>query len=368
MKHEFPAFNIRKLWKIGVSAAVICATVAGISIYACAARQPGMTQAAMQAQIDAAVPGIICWGDSITQGEAWNGGLGYPEMLETIIDQQVIEPLRQQTGYKGLHGPQVLNMGVSTETSLEIAGRDGAIPFLVNADFVIPAGTEPVAVSFCSAERGAVTKPLRVGDAGVNDVTIAGVTGKLLRYFDTAADTSRYQFRRNTPGAAVIVRAGEPIYTYAATHYGNYIMIILMGVNGDYTDINDLILQYQMMINPQTQEHDRYIAAELPRAFENGYDTNMHRILSEEAAMQAYFGEHYISVRQFLNQNGLAMLGLTPTAEDTQRIATGQIPSSIMKEDKVHLLQTGYYEMAVMFYGKMDSLGYFDGIKALRTN
>ena len=63
------------------------------------------------------IPGIVCYGDSLTYGSGGEG-VSYPSVLE--------ECLRKNRIYI-----PVVNMGIGGENTVTIAGRAGAIPFRV---------------------------------------------------------------------------------------------------------------------------------------------------------------------------------------------------------------------------------------------
>ncbi len=77
-----------------------------------------------QQKIDSALPGIICWGDSISFGECGEG-VTYPDELKKIIDRELIDPVRIRSGIDSLKTPDVLNMGIDSERTLDIAVRQG---------------------------------------------------------------------------------------------------------------------------------------------------------------------------------------------------------------------------------------------------
>ena len=60
------------------------------------------------------LPGIICWGDSLTYGEEGDG-VSFPQVLRERIAAELLEI-------------PVINMGASGEDSITIAGRGGGIP------------------------------------------------------------------------------------------------------------------------------------------------------------------------------------------------------------------------------------------------
>ena len=79
------------------------------------------------------IPGIVCWGDSLTYGSGGNG-TSYPSVLE--------ECLRNERMYI-----PVVNMGIGGENTVTIAGRAGAVPFRLK-EFTIPTESIPVEIFF----------------------------------------------------------------------------------------------------------------------------------------------------------------------------------------------------------------------------
>lgn len=79
-----------------------------------------------------AVPGIVCWGDSLTYGYGGNGE-SYPGTLQRLIDERLIS------------GIPVVNNGVCVEQTYTIMARAGVWPMMVDS-FVMPSGITPVEI------------------------------------------------------------------------------------------------------------------------------------------------------------------------------------------------------------------------------
>ncbi len=318
----------------------------------------GLSAAQAQQKISASLPGIVCWGDSITEGYE-GGGSTWPLRVSKRMEAELMAPLRESLQYPGLIAPPVINMGIAGETTLEIAGRNGAIPYLVDERVTIPGGRgSRVDISFSSAYKGEMVQPLELGDAGIRFVVINGVRGRLLRWWDRPSWRSRYIFERSEPGAAVTIEPGTPIMTEACAQYGDYVMVIMMGANGGYDSSEELVLQYQAMLQHQSIEKDRYVVVGMPLI-----DADLAKWRRDEAAMKKAFGEHYVSYREWLIENGLQRAGITPTAADKERMKKGLIPLALLQPDEIHFTGTGYSLLGDMVYEKMDELGYFDGLK-----
>ena len=330
------------------------------------------TQADWQALIDETMPGFDCWGDSITEGFLGDG-VTYPATLAGLMEERLFDPIRESSGFSGLTAPPVRNMGVCTETTAEITGRRGAVPFSVMEAFEIPADQTPVDFWFWSSDHGQVTKPLRHGDGtyggnGINPVTIAGVEGELIRYFDVEMDSSRYQFKRAKAGEPVSVNPGEYVFTDASGKYGEDFAVVLMGANGGYEDPANLVDHFGRMAGMQKNEH--YLLLGMGhRPEDNG------RLSKEETeSLSETFGDHFISLQEWMAENGIEYAnryieaGITPTAEDEKRMEQGITPASLLNEDDLHYTPVGYQVIAYLVYDEMDARGYFDDLKALAGN
>ena len=76
-----------------------------------------------------------------------------------------------------------------------------------------------------------------------------------------------------------------------------------------------------------------------------------------EDSLQQTFNKHFINLRGYLVKSGLADGGLTPTQEDKDSIAKGQVPPQLLT-DGTHFTSVGYNEIATLVYNKMQELGY----------
>ena len=122
------------------------------------------------------LPGIVCWGDSLTYGacESCMQPHPYANRIQVLLSQNVFA----QAGIDGqrLYCPPVVNMGVGGETTATILGRNGSIPFVVASDFVISKYCSAVPVEIIS-EEGRKVAPLLQDDGsrGLKWVKINGV-------------------------------------------------------------------------------------------------------------------------------------------------------------------------------------------------
>lgn len=195
------------------------------------------------------IPGIVCWGDSLTAG-AGGDGTSYPSVLQGLIKQNIYEI-------------PVINMGVGGEDTNTILGRSGVAPFVANA-FTIPSDLSEVNILLKSS-NGRGVFPLRQNgtnnsDGGVNPVTIDGIEGTIsIEQASSASKEFKYYFKRSSEDKTTSVPDGTPVITKATNLYNDYINIIFMGQNGGWTNPDDLISQQKLLISKLGKNKDKYL-------------------------------------------------------------------------------------------------------------
>lgn len=282
------------------------------------------------------VPGIICWGDSLTYGH--NGErVSYPAVLE--------ERLKENIG-----DIPVVNMGACGEDSVTIAGRSGGIPYVTAEAVTIPAGTEAVEVPIRSSS-GKEVSPSLYTDVGINKCTIAGVSGTL-SIQKVGKKGSKYFFTRNEAGKEVNVPAGIGIRTEASQNYKDYLSIVFIGTNGGYDSLEELIAQQDAIISSRIANTEKYLIVGITYGSAEG-------MADYDNAMYERYGEKYFCLRSYLSVFGMSDAGLAPTEEDMQCMLMGMVPESL-RSDEVHFSPKGYEVVGNAIYEKLVSLGYFE--------
>ena len=303
-----------------------------------------------RAAFDEYLPGIVCWGDSLTVG-AGGDGVTYPDVLASLIEEDLGTPV------------DVVNMGVGGETSPTIVARSGTIPFRVQ-QFTIPADTTPVPIKIFSDLHKRVL-PLIQGDGGVNPVTIGGVEGEITVKLSTVVEWSEYYFTRSEPGDEVLIERGTEIVTYSADKWRDYVNVVFIGTNGDFRNAEELIEQERAILERSERNGERYVIVGLYKLNSYQVNTPHDKAYYDEldAAMKAEFGDRFIDLRGYLMTGGLADAGITPTDEDRAAIADGRVPPSLMVDDLLHLNATGYKLAGQIIFDRMNELGYFDEVR-----
>lgn len=318
------------------------------------------------------VPGIVCWGDSLTLGAS--GSVSYPYVLQKYIDTYICDiydfhsTIENAEDYSRLKWTDykvsipVVNMGAGPEDTYTILGRAGVIPYVTTEDMTVPAGTEPVPIRFAS-QTGTTVTPLTGGSAGVNSVNIDGITGELA--IDTSVinydGTTSYKFTRSEAGSESVIPAGTVIRTAATDEYRDYIHVVCVGTYGSYDNADDLVRQTKELLARQTKNADRYIVLGLCSV--NGYTASSYKLDAIDTAMMQAFGNRYINVRKYLCGDGFADAGISKTYEDTIAVSSDAVPPSFLTSSGgVELNGKADKLIGKLVFKRMESLGYFDEI------
>ena len=321
------------------------------------------------------MPGVVCWGDSLTTGSS--GNVSYPHTLQKYLDVYIsgIYDLRYSLdSVEGLSNMDwddykisipVINMGAGREDASTILGRSGVVPFVVSANFTIPADAVSVPVGIVSADGKSVT-PLIAGDGGVNPVTIAGVQGTLTRNASTMEwNQYIYQFTRLEPGQEVVVEKGTEIVTAASGAYQDYIHIVWLGTYGMFSNPDKLVSDTKLLLQRQNINTDRYLVIG-PCTYNGSWATaaSSYTMDSIDSAMLQAFGDRYINLRKYLMEDGLRDAGLAASTQDKQNIANGNVPGSFRSNASGADLNGVAYELlGKLVYERMERLGYMDEIR-----
>lgn len=320
------------------------------------------------------LPGIVCWGDSLTAGSS--GNVSYPLTLQKYINAYLcdIYDLRYSVdnpeSYARVNWEDykisipVVNLGAGQEDSTTILGRSGVVPYVVASDLVIPAGTESVPVSIMS-ENGKTVAPLTAGNAGVNPVTIAGVEGTLTRTANAQGWSQySYQFTRLEEGAETPVAKGTEIVTACTEEYRDYVHIVWLGTYGEFTNPETLVAETEALLSRQTENSDRYLVIG-PCTYKGSWDPlQTYSMDAIDSAMLQAFGNRYINLRKYLIEDGLRDAGITATKNDTTNISQGKVPDSFRSNaGGADLNGVAYELLGKLVYERMELLGYFDEVR-----
>lgn len=304
--------------------------------------------------LDQYLPGIVCWGDSLTAGYGGEG-VSYPSTLSKLVNENIIDVL--DISYL-LEAPEVVNLGVNAESSITIAGRAGGIPYVTAEDIVIPSQVLPVELPFLS-EDGKEVLPNGVGYSGLDNITISGISGNIGMESDAESGKRKYYFTRIEAGEEVKVPKGTEIQTYGSTHFLDFFPVIFIGINDG---IKELIKSQKAIINHYQKNKENYIIIGIP----NGTAEERADL---EAAMIDEYGDKYINLREYMSLSGIddankqLDAGIKITEHDKEMMAEGKVPASLLIEDEFHFNAYGYELIGELVYNRMNQLGYFDKVR-----
>ena len=306
-------------------------------------------------------PSIVVWGDSISSAnKAW---IEWPARLQTKL---------------GTSDYLVKNEALAGEWSTSTTARQGGYAMTVGA-FTIPADTTATEITISTITmKGTETfTPTSAGPifscgGTFNPCTISGVSGVITK------DSSKYYFTRLESGSAVSVTSGASVTSNKDTAFnasGNVMLFYLNG-NAGWDDDADKLLE--MCQNAVDHFEDlggtKYIIAG-PAA--NVILTNSRikpEVLEFEGKAATAFGSHWLNLREYEIQNGLTENNLTASALDTERMAQGLVPASLVGggsttdivmyngttvTDQNHPNVYGANTIMLAFYNKGKALGYW---------
>lgn len=287
---------------------------------------------------------VACIGDSLTYGYgASPGSTDYPTVLTKLC------------------GKTVYNLGVSGESTDEILARQGGFPAIINP-VNIPTETNTVEITFSSNINIGSNNTVLLRKASnnlVNPVVIDGVEGNI------SASNNKYYFTRLEDGTAHEIKHPQYVITKEMREHKDDIQIIFMGTNGGWmitaddaeTRIKKLTSQIDMMIDYNTSK--KYIII----GMHYFYSWVLYNGLTKEQlenAMLLKYGNHYINLRKYMIEYGLADAGLTATEADTEAINNGNVPPSLLYSDGVHGNAYFYNILANLVNKKGIELGYWN--------
>lgn len=219
---------------------------------------------------------IVTWGDSLTAMGGWTSKL------------------------EELTGLTVYNAGTGGESSTTIMARQGADVMQIN-NLTIPANGSVLIRSRQDSGGGiptefgnTVTPLLQGGLSHVNPVKIGDIEGTLAWTGENHADMDgTWTFTRSEDGDAVVIDRPTAIRTnYDRNRNEPYLMVIFMGQNGGYSDLDDLVRQHRLMIEHANAEHVIVLGLSSGTAAQRA---------DYEERMRKEFGRYFISLREYLS-------------------------------------------------------------------
>lgn len=278
---------------------------------------------------------ITCYGDSVTEGMSVAKGSKYPDVLQQLLGSNYT----------------VQNAGDGGEKTYGIMARQGAVKLYTANDLCFVSGNARVSLA-SGTGHGLVMKDGTAvqwhdpfgRDVRVSKVTINGAEYELeFNNFKWASPCTCDTFlkRSNTKKVLEIPAGSEVVLEVAQTSKSNYCDIYLMGFNGTWTGVDDLIGQYRQMVT--YRGNDRYLVI-IPN-WNPGWTEQM------TAAFKTAFGDHALDLIAWCANGGTEKAGVTLTTADKSAMRNDMLPWSAKlsgreNENDVHLSATGYKLLA----------------------
>lgn len=272
---------------------------------------------------------IDCYGDSLMNGVG-----------DTNRTYAIYNYLKTKLGEKY----NVRNLGVGGESSRTIASRQGGLCVMIN-NITIPKDGSSVIIGNSTdglyADDGEKVYPWIQGYGGSRPLYINGIECDL--YYNSYNDKLyRINFKTQQETDMVINRP-TPILTDNMVNHRNKILIIWIGQNGGYIDVDDWINQIKKMID--YNGNNKYIV--LGRTSQGNND------ISVETRFFKEFGRHYINLRKYLTEYGLSDANIIATDDDNTDISEGRVPRSLrLSSTDVHFNSSGQKVISELVYKK----------------
>lgn len=291
----------------------------------------------------------------ITDGTAWPV---LPNTRLTTWGDSLTADSRGISASAAYLGQVGLNRGASGYAAADIAIRQGGLTVYFNAvDNQIPASGS-VALTLVNSP----TTGYRTGSIITFSGSLVGVAGTL-----TKAANETWSFIRTNSGSTV---ACPPVTAFVCLTNNNPadggdtendIQSIWIGRNnvGSATFQSDVVNNVARMAAYIKPLYKRYVVISITNGTTEGIGTtNYNNIIACNQQLALIYQGLYYDLRSDFIQNGLATVGITPTADDIAAIADDRPPPSLMS-DSIHPNANGYNAQKILFANYLTSKGCF---------
>ena len=275
---------------------------------------------------------IMCRGDSLTAGAgAGESQYKYTSVLQNLIKSNTI----------------VSYFAVGGESAEKIAARMGAIPIVLNP-FTLPGDASRVEVTVKDwCDRNLVF----YGNAGINPCYVNNIECTF------EVDSGKRYIKRNFSGESKTFDRPVELITRDYREFRNCIAVIWIGTNNSKDSAEFIIEMQNLMVkNLQT---DRFIIVGL--TCQN--DQYRSDVAEVNKKMAKEWGNRFLNIYDYILEYGLVDENLTPTQADSEAIAKGEMPPSLIYQDdgyNVHFNRYGYDIVGKQLYKKGVDLGYWE--------
>lgn len=265
---------------------------------------------------------ISCWSDSFGVTPDSDTIAAYPN---------VVSSLAKRTVY---------NISVPEDSMEMIAARQGAIP-MVTAPFMIPGEIKPVEIVLNSIDGTSLT-PHFSYNGGFNPCTINGIEG-IVSYID-----DKLYFTRTSSGSDVIVSIPTPVITRAMTERTKDITVFFIGSDPIFDNVQKTVDTYQKMVAALGDNTSFLIVSPI-----HGDTAKLDAI---DSAMTQYFGDKYLSLRQYLVTDAPEEYNLEINADSDLALSQGILPKAYYISGGGYFTTTISYIVGQQIYDRLNLL------------
>ena len=269
---------------------------------------------------------VLCYGTSMVYGTG-GGGVTLSDVIRRYS------------------GADAINYGGYGEDTNCIAARLGANKLSLTEGFTIPSDDTPVKIIFTS-EFGQTDIILKYTDAGLNPVTIDGISGDLSR-----DDESNIYFTRAEAGEEKVIESGTEITPYSVSRMTpDDVLIIWTSGNDNIEKSEDIPVLLDKI--------DKMVAFGGNGKFVLFSDMNNH-VMGDEIndAFREHYNEHFLDFKTYMMTEASDELGYPLDEDDLLDIEENMVPRCF-RADGEHGNSLYYLLAGQQVYKKCQELGY----------
>jgi hypothetical protein len=179
-----------------------------------------------------------------------------------------------------------------------------------------------------------------------------------------------YTFVRSVAGDPVACPPNTPFIATAGVTYRGWTQIhgcgrndvASLGDNAVVTDLLNRIFSMGSYLSPKIKRRLVIGVYSSPNEYATASGsnaTNYNGIVAFNARLQAELGNQFLDIQKYLITEGLAAVGLTPTAADLTDIGRNTVPRSLLHTDLLHLNSYGALAFAIFIARRLRALGWY---------
>ncbi len=270
------------------------------------------------------------------------------QTIYCIGDSLTLESHAYPTYLSQLTNCNIETFGGQIDQTIDLAIRLGRTKVYTH-DITIPAQTDPVEITLYDEDHDKLDV-LKNKGSNFSNVEIKGISG-ILKYDD---EKDIHTFTRDEAGDETSIDDYTQITTDFPSFDKNGIAVIFTGTYDPYESGSIFkTITYQRAILNQLGIK-KYIVVSLTSKRTFQIVNDMNAVLEEE------HGEHFLSFRDYLLENGLKDANITPTDSDQDDLDKGYIPRSLLRDNLVDGNEDFHELLAKQLIEKMQDLKYLD--------